>query len=1140
MRGRLPLIALAALTLGALATPEASATLHPADVTTTVDFEAYSPGTQIKSQYSGITFEYPTSAGFTGGTPADGVARCGNLPVVVAGYAHSGANAGELYHLNEFSVFGTFAAFTNLADAVSVYVGTTNGASAQVELDAYDANRHLLPGSVTANTSGSGANTLFSYSTGGKGEIAYIALCSTSVGDLDGVIDDLSFSVPPTTKPIVGVSTVTTTYEVGQGASRAIPLSVVRLDGATGPVTLNLSGLPTGVTSSFSENPVAAADTATTLTLDVPSNVVSGNYPISLSASASGATSQAPTVLTLSVAPAITTFPPSKTYEVGACGSASVPLGVDVGPGLPGPVSFTLDTTPLPAGLSASFSPAQATIYSGSAQTNLELSSTGGSGTSSLQVTASLPSGASTTFNVSVGQVGPEVTSVDSLGGQVTYTPRAQKPGTTVEVYGHNFCGTATVALGNDQATVTATVKHNNIYGDYVRVETPRDATSGPITVTAGSPPVSGTSSQSLTVDSYRNVEAFNFHNFDTGFSLQDLTNAFGSQQTYININPCGIFTLGLANCNVAVAPDPVALAWLAVANAALEGGTCFGISLTDQRLLSGQIDLKSLPRSADTVYGLDAPAVGSDGWARGNEPLLQVLKAQHLMQFSTEYLSQVAELAPLYAVAPSGQVVASIAKTIKDVFAAGRYPLIDMFDSGEGHVVVAYDLAPDGSGGYDIYVYDNNNPYTSNENDGGTHATAVAASIIHLKSDGTWALPSTTDGSNSAFHGGQGAIFAFDPADVPLHPTLGTLGGLAPGLLVSSNSAPGGPVGNQAGAGHITQVSGPGGKVLYNPNGTLDTNRATRLQAEPFYPVVGKRASSLSPQMVVVGPAVRQLSVATTGKARGGSTTTFLDGGFMGSVSASTQPGAHEQVSFSAANGTVDFHSATSAPFSLRVDQVSARGSRTVQVTSSGAVGGGAALTLNPRSGALSLARQGGAATFTLTLSGELQGGLPASFSSGPIKVGTGQVVTVAKVNWGSLATAHLSVRIGKRSVPFSNHLKVRLVAKIAKLQAVPAVQHLKRTVRRGLRLIVNGKLAGLSPSGRVVVVWVVHHGKRTVARHIATLQPKDKPFSSSWFAPLAKTSGLTFSAEVVAIAVNGALRSSSVATSSIGLSAP
>ena len=1140
MRSRLLAVAVAALTLGALATPEAGAVLHPADVTTTVDFEAYSPGTQISSQYSGITFENPSAAGFTSGTPADGVARCGSLPVVVAGYAHSGAQAGELFHLSEFSVFGTFAAFTNLADSVSVYVGTTNGVSVQVELDAYDANRHLLPGSVIANTSGSGASTLFSYSTGGKGEIAYIALCSTSVGDLDGVIDDLSFSIPPTTTPIVGVSTATTTYEIGQGASRAIPLSVVRLDGATGPVTVNLSGLPTGVTSSFSENPVAASDTATTLTLNVPASVPSGNYQFSLSASATGATSQASTVITLSVAPAITTFPPSKTYQVGACGSASVPLAVDVGPGLSGPVSFALATTSLPEGLSASFNPSQATIFSGGAQTQLELSSTGGSGLSSLQVTASLPSGASTTFNISVGQVGPEVTSVQSLAGPVTYTPRAQKPGTTVEVYGHNFCDTATVAFGNDQATVTATVKHNNISGDYVRVETPRDATSGPVTVTAGSPPVSGSSSQSLTVDSYRNVEAFNFHNFDTGFSLQDLTNAFGSQQTYINVNPCGFFFFGLANCGVAIAPDPVALAWLAVANAALEGGTCFGISLTDQRLLSGQIDLKSLPRTAGTIYGLDAPAVGSDGWARGNEPLLQVLKAQHLMQFSTEYLSQVVKLAPLYAVAPSGQVVASIAKTIQDVFAAGRYPLIDMFDGGEGHVVVAYDLASDGSGGYNIYVYDNNNPYTSSENDGSTHAAAVAASIIHLKSDGTWALPSTTDGSKAAFHGGQGAIFAFDPASVPLHPTLGTLGGLAPGLLVSSNSTLGGPGADQPGAGHLAQVSGPGGKVLYNSNGTLDTDAATRLQAEPFYPVVGKRASSLSPEMVVVGPDVRQLSVTTTGQARGGSTLTFLDGSFMGSVSASTQPGAHQQVSFSAAHGTVGFEGATSAPLSLRVDQVNAKGARTVQVASTGAVSGGATLVVNPASGALSLARQGGAATFNLTLSGELQGGLPASFSSGPIKLGPGQTLTVPKVNWGNLTTARLLVRVGNRSVQFGNRLKLGLLAKITKLQAVPALQRAKRTVRHGLRLSVKGRLAGLSPSGNVVVVWVVHRGKRTVARHIATLLPKDKPFSSSWFAPISQTSGLTFSAEVVAIATQGATRSSSVATSSLALSAP
>jgi hypothetical protein len=1138
MRGRFLVVALAALMLDPLATSQAGARLHPADVTTTVGFETYSPGTVITNQYSGITFEGPGSAGFAYGAPADGVARCGTPPVVVAGYAHSGANAGELNHLDEFSVFGTFASFTNLAGSVSVYVGTTNGVSSLVELDAYDADRHLLPGSVSATTSGTGANTLLSYSTGGKGDIAYVAICSTSVGDVDGVIDDLSFSVPPSVTPIVGVSTTTTAYEIGQGGTRDIPLSVVRLDGATGPVTIDVGGLPSGVTSSLSENPVAAADTTTTLSLRVPATVPVGNYQVSLSASAAGATSQAPTVITLSVAPALLITPPSTTYQIGPCSGVGVPLVADVGPELPGPLSFTLDTTSLPAGLSASFNPAQAAVTGGSAATHLELSSTGGTGTTSLQVTASLRSGASQTFDVSVQQVGPEVASVGPLGGTVAYTPRAQKPGTAVEIYGHDFCGTATVAFGNGQATVEAAVKHNAIYGDYIRVAAPRDATSGPVTVTTGSPPVSGTSSQSLTVDSYRNTEAFNFHNFYPQLGLQDLTDAFGSQQTYINVNPCGFFTFGAANCSVSTGiPDPVALAWLGIANAAADGGTCFGISLTDQRLLSAQIDLKSFPRVADSVYGLDGPAVGSDGWARGSEPLLEVLKAQHLMQFSTEFLSKWVLQAAAQSVEPGSQAKDAVAYEIDQIFKAGRYPLIELNDTngGGGHVVVAYDITPDSDGGYDIYVYDSNNPYTSNEGtDGKAHAAALEASVIDLESDGTWQLPSTTEPPSSGggpFQGGPSAIVVTDPASIPLRPTLATLGGIAPGLLFSSAGPPGDATGGMAGAGRVTQVSGPGGRALYDADGALSTNRATRLEAAPFAPLVGKkRGISNRPQLVVVAPQVRQLTVSTTGVRGGASTETFVDGGFLGAVGASTAAGAHQQAVFSATSGTAGFRGATSAPLSLQVDQVTATGSRIVQVTSVGATGGAAMLTLNRASGAVTLTHRGGAVTFALTLSGDPRGGLPASFTSGPVNVGPGQAMTLSGINWGHLASAQLSVRVGKRDLRLDNRLKTAQLAAIGQLQVLPGTHH-------RLRLVVNGKLSGLAPGSTAFAVWLVHKAKRVIAQHSTSLQPKNKGFTASWAVRLVKAPGLTFSAEVVAVSMKGAVAHSSVATRSINI---
>jgi hypothetical protein len=181
LRNRLTVAALTATVFAGRAIPETGALLRVADVTTTVDFGAYAPGTSITNQYPGITFEYPTSAGFTGGVPADGVVSSdvGGPPVVVAQGAHGGTNAGELVPGGELATFGTFAALTNLADSVSVYIGDLSGVSVHAELDAYDADRKLLPGGVTAVTTRATAGTLLSYSTGGTADIAYVAVYST-------------------------------------------------------------------------------------------------------------------------------------------------------------------------------------------------------------------------------------------------------------------------------------------------------------------------------------------------------------------------------------------------------------------------------------------------------------------------------------------------------------------------------------------------------------------------------------------------------------------------------------------------------------------------------------------------------------------------------------------------------------------------------------------------------------------------------------------------------------------------------------------------------------------------------------------------------------------------------------------------
>jgi hypothetical protein len=327
--------------------------------------------------------------------------------------------------------------------------------------------------------------------------------------------------------------------------------------------------------------------------------------------------------------------------------------------------------------------------------------------------------------------------------------------------------------------------------------------------------------------------------------------------------------------------------------------------------------------------------------------------------------------------------------------------------------------------------------------------------------------------------------------------------------------------------------VIGPGGRALYSAHGGLDTNRATRLEAAPFAPFVARGQSiSNRPQLVVVSPSVRQLTVSTTGVRGGADTETFVDGGFLGTVGASTDAGTHQQVAFSAASGTVGFTGATPAPLSLQVDQVTPTGSRIVQVSSVGATRGTATLTLDRANGAVTLVHHGGAATFALTLSADPRGGLPASFSSGPVNLGAAQVMSLPSVNWGHLATARVPMRVGKRALLLGNRLKALHLAEISKLRVLPSTHH-------RLRLVVNGKLSGLGPGSSALAVWLVHKGKRLLARHSVALPPGDEKFSASWSVQLPAARGLTFSAEVLAVSMKGAIARSDVATGSIDIPA-
>ena len=73
-----------------------------------------------------------------------------------------------------------------------------------------------------------------------------------------------------------------------QGHAADILIDVLRVSGLNDPITVTLSGLPTGTSVSYSENPVPFSRTV--VTLSVPSSAAPGSYSVTATGTAAGIT----------------------------------------------------------------------------------------------------------------------------------------------------------------------------------------------------------------------------------------------------------------------------------------------------------------------------------------------------------------------------------------------------------------------------------------------------------------------------------------------------------------------------------------------------------------------------------------------------------------------------------------------------------------------------------------------------------------------------------------------------------------------------------------------------------------------------------------------------------------------------------
>jgi Phosphoesterase family/Bacterial Ig domain len=207
----------------------------------------------------------------------------------------------------------------------------------------------------------------------------------------------------PSTTPDFSLAASPAALSVTQGNSGATTISTGVGGGFSSTISLSVSGLPAGVTTSFSPASIAAPGSgSSTLTFSSSSTATTGTSNVTVTASGGGTSHTTTVALTVNAATApdftVVASPPGLTVTHGSTGSTTISTSVSNGFSS----AVSLSASGLPTGVTASFSPSPiAAPGSGSSTLTFTVSNTAITGTSNVTVTAS-GSGVTHTTNVSL------------------------------------------------------------------------------------------------------------------------------------------------------------------------------------------------------------------------------------------------------------------------------------------------------------------------------------------------------------------------------------------------------------------------------------------------------------------------------------------------------------------------------------------------------------------------------------------------------------------------------------------------------------------------------------------------------------------------------------------------------------------
>jgi hypothetical protein len=195
----------------------------------------------------------------------------------------------------------------------------------------------------------------------------------------------------PGTSPDFAISASPTSLTVTQGSSGASTISTSVSNGFNSSVALSISGLPSGVTASFTPASIAAPGSgSSTLNFTASSTATTGTFNTTVTATGGGIThtTTIPLTVNAATAPNFTISASPTSVSVARSGSGTSTISTTVSGGFNSAVS--LSASGLPAGVTAAFNPTSiAAPGSGSSTLTFTASSTATTGTSTITINAS-------------------------------------------------------------------------------------------------------------------------------------------------------------------------------------------------------------------------------------------------------------------------------------------------------------------------------------------------------------------------------------------------------------------------------------------------------------------------------------------------------------------------------------------------------------------------------------------------------------------------------------------------------------------------------------------------------------------------------------------------------------------------------